>query len=72
MGPTTFAAAGRIPEALAEHQAIVAAIVRRDETEAEALARRHVRRGYDLRLASMAANAESGDAWALELPIGAR
>jgi len=60
LGHTTFAAPGRIPEALAEHQAIVAAIVRRDEAAAENLARRHVRRGYDLRLASMAASAEAG------------
>ena len=60
LGHTTFAAPGRIPEALAEHQAIVAAIVRRDETDAEALARHHVRRGYELRLASMAASTEAG------------
>ena len=72
LGPTTFAVAGRIPEALAEHQAIVAAIVRRDEAEAEALARRHVRRGYDLRLASMAANTEAGTNYAVEQPAGGR
>ena len=60
LGRTTFAAPGRIPEALAEHQAIVAAIARRDEAEAEALARRHVRRGYELRLGAMAEAARAG------------
>ena len=55
LGRTTFAAPGRIAEAMAEHQAIVAAIARHDEAEAEALARRHVRRGYDLRVGSLAA-----------------
>ena len=59
LGQTTFAALGRIPEALAEHQAIVAAIAGRQEAEAEALARRHVRRGYELRLASLAAATEA-------------
>ena len=60
LGRTTFAAPGRIAEALAEHQAIVAAIAARDERLAEALARRHVRRGYELRLASIAAATEAG------------
>jgi DNA-binding GntR family transcriptional regulator len=45
MGRTIFAAPGRIAEALTEHQAIVAAIARRDDAEAEEVARRHVRRG---------------------------
>ena len=36
LGRTTFAAPGRIAEALGEHEAIVAAIARRDEVEAEA------------------------------------
>jgi DNA-binding GntR family transcriptional regulator len=54
LGRTTFEAPGRIAEAQAEHQAIVAAIARHDETEAEELARRHVRRGYELRLGAMA------------------
>jgi len=54
LGRTTFAVPGRIAEALREHQAIVSAIARRDEAEAEELARRHVRRGYELRLAAMA------------------
>lgn len=60
LGRTTFAAPGRIAEAMAEHQAIVAAIARRDDAEAEALARRHVRRGYELRLGSMAAATQAG------------
>jgi DNA-binding GntR family transcriptional regulator len=60
LGRTTFAAPGRIAEALGEHQAIVAAIARRDEAEAEALARRHVRRGYELRLGAMAEAARAG------------
>jgi DNA-binding GntR family transcriptional regulator len=54
LGRTTFAAPGRIAEAQAEHQAIVAAIAGHDEAEAEELARRHVRRGYELRLGVMA------------------
>ncbi len=59
LGRTTFASPGRIAEALAEHAAIVAAIAARDETSAEALARSHVRRGYELRLASIAAATEA-------------
>lgn len=60
LGRTTFTARGRIAEALAEHQAIVAAIARRDEAAAEDLARRHVRRGYELRLGAMAEAARVG------------
>jgi DNA-binding GntR family transcriptional regulator len=60
LGRTTFAAPGRIAEALGEHQAIVAAIARRDEAEAEELARRHVRRGYELRVSAMAEAARVG------------
>jgi DNA-binding GntR family transcriptional regulator len=60
LGRTTFAAPGRIPEALGEHQAIVAAIAQRDEAKAEELARRHVRRGYELRLVAMAEAARAG------------
>jgi DNA-binding FadR family transcriptional regulator len=60
LGRTTFAAPGRIAEALGEHQAIVAAIARRDEAAAEELARRHVRRGYELRLVAMAEAARAG------------
>jgi len=54
LGRTTFAAPGRIAEARQEHQAIVDAIARRDEAEAEALARKHVRRGYELRVGILA------------------
>jgi DNA-binding GntR family transcriptional regulator len=60
LGRTTFAAPGRIAEAQTEHQAIVAAIARHDEAEAEELARRHVRRGYELRLGAMAEAARAG------------
>jgi DNA-binding GntR family transcriptional regulator len=60
LGRTTFAAPGRIAEALGEHQAIVAAIARRDEAAAEELVRRHVRRGYELRLVAMAEAARAG------------
>ena len=60
LGRTTFAAPGRIVEALGEHQAIVAAIARRDEAEAEELARGHVRRGYELRVGAMAEAARAG------------
>jgi DNA-binding FadR family transcriptional regulator len=60
LGRTTFAAPGRIAEAQAEHHAIVAAIARHDEAGAEQLARRHVRRGYELRLNAMAEAARAG------------
>lgn len=60
LGRTTFAAPGRIAEAQGEHRAIVAAIARRDEAEAEELARRHVRRGYELRLSAMVEAARAG------------
>ncbi|MBV9566128.1 MAG: GntR family transcriptional regulator [Bradyrhizobium sp.] len=60
LGRTTFAAPGRIAEALGEHQAIVAAIAQRNEAEAEELMRRHVRRGYELRLSAMAEAARAG------------
>lgn len=57
LGRTTFAAPGRIAEAWSEHAAIVAAIARRDQAEAEAVARRHVRRGYHIRLDAMTRDA---------------
>jgi DNA-binding GntR family transcriptional regulator len=60
LGRTTFAAPGRIAEAQAEHRNIVAAIARRDEAEAEQRARRHVRRGYELRLSAMVDVARAG------------
>jgi DNA-binding GntR family transcriptional regulator len=55
LGRTTFAAPGRIAESINEHQAIVDAIARHDEAEAEGRARRHVRRGYELRIGLLAA-----------------
>ncbi len=60
LGRTTFAAPGRIEEAWSEHEAIVAAIRRRDPAGAEALARAHVRRGYQLRLAAIAETTQAG------------
>ena len=60
LGGTTFAAPGRIPEAMDEHEAIIAAIARRDAAEAEALARQHVRRGRELRVGSLAAASQAG------------
>jgi DNA-binding GntR family transcriptional regulator len=59
LGRTTFAAPGRIPEATEEHQAIVDAIARHDEAQAEAHARRHVRHGYELRIGILAAAAQA-------------
>jgi DNA-binding GntR family transcriptional regulator len=53
LGRTTFAAPGRIAAAWEEHAAIIAAIARRDEAEAEALARHHVRHAYEIRLEQM-------------------
>ncbi|WP_158929965.1 GntR family transcriptional regulator [Acidisphaera sp. S103] len=55
LGRTTFAAPGRIQAATDEHQAIVDAIAQHDEAQAEAHARRHVRRGYELRIGILAA-----------------
>jgi DNA-binding GntR family transcriptional regulator len=55
LGRTTFAAPGRILESINEHQAIVDAIVRRDEAQAEVHARQHVRRGYELRIEALTA-----------------
>ena len=60
LGRTTFAAPGRIDEAWLQHEAIVAAIRRHDAGAAEALARAHVRRGYQLRLAAIAEDTQAG------------
>ncbi len=60
LGRTTFAAPGRIVEAWAEHAALVAAIARRDGAKAESLARQHVRRGYQLRLAAIVETTQAG------------
>lgn len=68
LGRTTFAAPGRIAEALAEHQAIVDAIARRDEAAAEAQARHHVRRGYELRLSAMVEAARAGSQHRIDNP----
>jgi DNA-binding GntR family transcriptional regulator len=54
LGRTTFTAPGRIAEAIDEHQAIVTAIARRNEKEAEDLTRLHIRRAYEIRLRTMA------------------
>ena len=55
LGRTTFAAPGRILGSMDEHRAIVDAIARRDEAQAESLARRHIRRGYELRIEALSA-----------------
>jgi len=70
LGRTTFAAPGRIAEAWAEHEAIVAAIARRDQAEAETLARRHVRRGYQLRLNAIVTANQAGPRNRVEPPRG--
>ena len=57
LGRTTFAADGRIAEAWAEHDAIIAAIARRDAGGAERMMRQHVRRGLELRLHAMVKDA---------------
>lgn len=57
LGHTTFAAEGRIAEAWAEHDGIVAAIADRDSNKAERLMRQHVRRGLELRLQAMVSDA---------------
>ena len=72
LGRTTFAAPGRIAEALGEHQAIVVAIARRDDAEAEELMRRHVRRGYELRLSAMAEAARAGSQNRIDQPKSRR
>lgn len=59
LGRTTFAAPGRILESINEHQAIVDAIARHDEAQAEIHARRHIRRGYELRIGVLAAAAQA-------------
>ncbi|HEY4172583.1 MAG TPA: GntR family transcriptional regulator [Rhodopila sp.] len=61
LGRTTFNTAGRIQESTDEHQAIVDAIARHDEAGAEAHARRHIRRGYELRIGLLAAAAQADD-----------
>ena len=48
---TTFAEPGRAVEAIAEHEAIIAAIKAQDETAAETAAHRHMRNALDSRMA---------------------
>ncbi|MRX51102.1 FCD domain-containing protein [Paracoccus sp. S-4012] len=50
MARTTFAAEGRAPEALGEHQAIVDAIGAGNAREAEASLRAHISQAYETRL----------------------
>lgn len=47
---TTFAEPGRTAEALAEHQAIIDAVIAHDTSAAEAAAKAHMRRARELRL----------------------
>lgn len=51
LGQTTLACPDRQASAVAEHEAIVAAIVARDAPRAEVLVREHIRTGLRLRLA---------------------
>ena len=57
LGRTTFAADGRIAEAWAEHDGIVAAIAGRNPKSAEQRMRQHVRRALELRLKAMVSDA---------------
>lgn len=50
LGPTTLGMPGRIPEAAAEHAAILEAIAGRDGDAAEAAARAHIRSAHRARL----------------------
>ncbi len=54
LGPTTLTATGRPTQAEHEHAHIVAAIMDRDATRAEAEARAHIRNGFPLRRAMRA------------------
>lgn len=47
---TTFAYPGRLPEAIAEHEALVAAIAAREPDRAERLAEEHMQHALDIRL----------------------
>ncbi len=47
---TTFQYPGRLPEAMAEHEAMVAAIADRDPSRAEQIAREHMQRAMAIRL----------------------
>ena len=50
MARTTFAAEGRAPEALAEHQALTEALAAGDAAAAEAALRAHISQAYETRL----------------------
>lgn len=50
LGQTTLSEHGRAESAIAEHEAIVAAIERRDPSAAETAAREHIRGAYQARL----------------------
>ena len=50
LGRTTYHAPGRVASALAEHQAIVAAILARDAARAEEAARLHIRNALESRM----------------------
>lgn len=54
LAETSLAAEGRGPHALAEHEAIVAAIDRRDPEGAEAAIRGHISRAFEVRLTAVA------------------
>jgi DNA-binding GntR family transcriptional regulator len=54
LAETSLAAEGRGPHALAEHEAIVAAIESRDPEAAEAALRSHISRAFEVRLTAVA------------------
>lgn len=58
---TTFAFPGRSPEALDEHDQLIAAIRGRDSAEAERVARAHMRRAMDIRIELESYQARRGD-----------
>jgi DNA-binding GntR family transcriptional regulator len=53
LGRTTLATPGRPAKARGEHEAVVAAIARRDAPAAEEAARAHIRAAYRARLSQM-------------------
>ena len=61
MAETSLAAEGRGPNALAEHDAIVAAIAAHDGDGAEAALRSHISRAFEVRLRADAARVQAAD-----------
>ena len=61
MAETSLAAEGRGPHALAEHDAIVAAIATHDGDAAETALRAHISRAFEVRLRADAARVQAAD-----------